>query len=137
MSSLNKANFKCPTPIINNKKSTITDFEGKKLMIVSFLEGKAKQNLSPIDCNSVGKEIAKMHEITKNFEFKRKNDLSVKSWRSLFESVKDKCSNIHKDLPNLLRKTLGMLKKIGQKICQKELFMLIFSMITFFSIKTN
>ncbi len=111
MSSLNKANFKCPTPIINNKKNTITDFEGKKLMIVSFLEGKAKQNLSPINCNSVGKEIAKMHEITKNFKFKRKNDLSVNSWRSLFESVKDKCSNIHKDLPKLIEENLRDVEK--------------------------
>ncbi len=47
MSSLNKANFKCPAPILNNNNNTITDFDGKKLMIVSFLEGKAKQNLSP------------------------------------------------------------------------------------------
>ena len=48
MSSLNKENFKCPAPILNNKNSTITDFDGKKLMIVSFVEGKAKQNLSLI-----------------------------------------------------------------------------------------
>ena len=106
MSSLNKANFKCPTPIINKQNKTITDFEGKKLMIVSFLEGKAKQNLSPQNCKSVGLEVAKMHEITKNFKLKRQNDLSVKSWRTLFDSVKDKCSNIHKDLPKLIEENL-------------------------------
>ena len=61
MSSLNKANFKCPAPISNNNNETITNFEGKKLMIVSFLEGKAKQNLSPAKCRSIGCEIAKMH----------------------------------------------------------------------------
>ena len=106
MSSLNKANFKCPTPIINEQNKTITDFEGKKLMIVSFLEGKAKQNLSPQNCKSVGVEVAKMHEITKNFKLQRQNDLSVKSWRALFDSVKDKCSNIHKDLPRLIEENL-------------------------------
>ena len=106
MSSLNKANFKCPTPIINEQNKTITDFEGKKLMIVSFLEGKAKQNLSPQNCKSVGVEVAKMHEITKNFKLQRQNDLSVKSWRALFDSVKDKCSNIHKDLPKLIEENL-------------------------------
>ena len=31
----------------------------KKLMIVSFLEGKAKQSLSPQNCKSIGIEIAK------------------------------------------------------------------------------
>ena len=31
MSSLNKANFKCPAPIRNNYNSTITNFNGKKI----------------------------------------------------------------------------------------------------------
>ena len=111
MSSLNKSNFKCPAPIINKENKTITDFEGKKLMIVSFLEGKAKKNLSPLDCKSIGIEVAKMHEITKNFEFKRENDLSIKSWRGLFDSVKDKCSKIHKDLPKLIEENLSDVEK--------------------------
>ena len=106
MSSLNKANFKCPAPISNNKNKTITDFEGKKLMIASFLEGKAKSNLTPANCKSIGFEIAKMHELTKNLKFSRQNDLSVNSWRKLFDSVKDKCSKIHKDLPKLIEENL-------------------------------
>ena len=111
MSSLNRANFKCPAPISNNKNNTITDFEGKKLMIVSFLEGNAKQNLSPINCKSIGTEIAKMHELTKNLKLKRKNDLSVNSWRKLFETVKDKCTQIHKDLPKLIEQNLNDVEK--------------------------
>ena len=111
MSSLNKANFKCPAPIINKQNKTITDFEGKKLMIVSFLEGKAKQNLSPLNCKSIGIEIAKMHKITKDFKFSRENDLSVKSWRNLFDSVKGKCSKIHKDLPKLIEENLKDVEK--------------------------
>ncbi len=106
MSSLNKAGFKCPTPVTNKKNETITDYEGKKLMIVTFLEGKAKKNLSPFNCKSIGIEVAKMHQITKNFKFKRQNDLSVKSWRGLFDTVKDKCTKIHKDLPNLIEENL-------------------------------
>ena len=111
MSSLNKSNFKCPAPIFNKQNKTITDFEGKKLMIVSFLEGKAKKNLSPSNCKSIGIEVAKMHELTKDFNFKRENDLSVKSWRSLFDSVKDKCSKIHKDLPKLIEENLKDVEK--------------------------
>ena len=41
-------------------------------MLVSFLEGKAKQNLSPDNCKSIGIEVAKMHELTKNFKLKDK-----------------------------------------------------------------
>ena len=111
MSSLNKANFKCPAPILNIKNKTITDFHGKKLMIVSFLEGKAKKNLSPINCKSIGVEIAKMHVLTKNLKLKRQNDLSVNSWRKLFDAVRDKCTKIHKDLPKLISTNLADVEK--------------------------
>jgi len=100
MTGLNEANFKCPTPIINNQKKAITEYNNKKMMIVSFLEGKAKQILTPQNCKLVGVEVARMHEITKKFEIKRQNDLSVNSWRELFISIKDECSKIHRDLPN-------------------------------------
>ena len=106
MSGLNNKNYKCPVPIINNKNSTISDYKGKKLMIVSFLEGKAKQVLTPNDCKQVGVEVARMHEITKDFKIKRSNNLSVKSWRNLFNSIKDQCSKINKDLPNLIEANL-------------------------------
>ena len=115
MSSLNKANFKCPAPISNNKNKTITDFEGKKLMVVSFLEGKAKQKLSPANCKSIGTEVAKMHGLTKNLKLSRQNDLSVNSWRKLFDSVKDKCENIHKDLPKLIEENLNDVEKSWPK----------------------
>jgi len=111
MSFLDKANFKCPVPILNKKKETITNYNGKELMVVSFLEGKAKQNLSPTNCESIGVEVAKMHEITKNFKLKRENDLSIKSWRGLFETVKDQCSQIHKDLPKLISENLNDVEK--------------------------
>ena len=79
MTHLNKAGFKCPVPIINKQKKTITKFEDKNRMLVSFLEGKAKQNLSPDNCKSIGIEVARMHELTKNFKLKRRNNLSSRN----------------------------------------------------------
>ena len=106
MTGLDNKNYKCPVPIINNKNVTISDYKGKKLMIVSFLEGKAKQVLTPSDCKQVGAEVARMHEITKDFKIKRSNNLSVKSWRNLFNSIKDQCTKINKDLPKLIETNL-------------------------------
>ena len=80
-------------------------------MIVTYLEGKAKKILTPQNCKSVGIEVAKMHEITKNFKIKRKNDLSINSWRKLFNSVKKECSKIHQDLPNLIESNLNDVEK--------------------------
>ena len=80
-------------------------------MIVSFLDGKAKYNLSPNNCKDIGIETAKMHQLTKNIKIKRQNDLSVNSWRSLFEAVKDQCSKLHKDLPKLIEESLNSVEK--------------------------
>ena len=106
MMSLNKSGFRCPVPLINKKNSPITEFKKKKLMIVSFIEGKAKDILNPENCRSIGTEVAKMHEITKNFKIKRQNDLSINSWRNIFNSIKDECIKIHKDLPILIESNL-------------------------------
>jgi len=106
MTGLNKENFKCPIPIKNNSNKTITVYKNKNLMIVSFLEGKAKKILSPDNCKSLGREIARMHLITKNFKIQRQNDLSIVSWRKIFEQVRDKCVEIHKDLPKLIESNL-------------------------------
>ena len=111
MIGLNEANFKCPTPIINNQKKAITDYNNKKMMIVTFLEGKAKQALTPQNCKLVGIEVAKMHEITKKFNIERKNDLSINSWRKLFNLVKGECSKIHHDLPKLIEANLHDVEK--------------------------
>tara|TARA_B110000444_G_scaffold233871_1_gene243733 strand:+ start:502 stop:1470 length:969 start_codon:yes stop_codon:yes gene_type:complete len=108
---LNNANFKCPIPIINNQKKTITDYKDKKMMIVTFLDGKAKQILTPQNCKLVGAEVAKMHEITKKFDIKRENDLSINSWRKLFYSVKNECNKIHSDLPKLIETNLDDVEK--------------------------
>jgi len=112
MTGLNHRSFKCPVPIINNHNKTISDYNGKKLMIVSFLEGKAKQILTPDDCKQVGVEVAKMHEITKEFTVQRNNNLSINSWRKLFNSVKDRCVKIDKDLPKLIEANLVDVEKM-------------------------
>jgi homoserine kinase type II len=111
MTSLDKANFKCPVPIENKNNETISVYKNKSLMIVSFLEGKAKSSLSPVNCKSLGQEVARLHLITKKFKIQRHNDLSIKSWRKIFEQVKDKCINIHKDLPKLIESNLTDVEK--------------------------
>ena len=111
MTGLDKVGFKCPTPIQNNNNETITKYKNKNLMIVSFLEGKSKNILTSGDCKSLGFEVAKMHLATKDFKIERKNDLSINSWRKIFDQVKDRCSEIHKDLPELIESNLKDVEK--------------------------
>tara|TARA_B100001250_G_scaffold409578_1_gene434196 strand:- start:1310 stop:2278 length:969 start_codon:yes stop_codon:yes gene_type:complete len=111
MQELSKKKFICPKPISNKNNEYISDLDNKKFMIVSYLEGKSKNNLTPLECKIVGSEAAKLHQITKNFNFKRENNLSVKSWRKIFTQVRDKCSKIHPDLPKLIEANLTNIEK--------------------------
>ena len=127
MLELSNKNFICPKPILNKNNKYINDLDAKKFMLVSYLEGKSKTNLSPNDCNSVGKQAARMHEITKNFNFKRNNNLSVDSWRKIFNQVKDKCNSIHPDLPKLIETNLkdveeGWPENLPKGIIHADLF---------------
>ena len=54
MLKLNDAKFKCPVPILNNDNQAISKYKEKKLMITSFLEGKAKEILTPNNCGEIG-----------------------------------------------------------------------------------
>ena len=111
MFELCKNGFMCPKPVSNKDNNYISNLNDKKFMIVSFLDGKSKSNLSPSECRIVGNQIAKLHKITQKFKFERKNDLSVKSWRSIFSQVKDKCNKIHVDLPKLIEANLISIEK--------------------------
>jgi len=111
MVELSKNGFNCPKPISNKDNNYISDIKNKKFMIVGFLEGQSKKNLTPMECKIVGSQIAKLHQITKNFKFFRTNDLSVKSWRSIFSQVKNKCNKIHPELPKLIEANLTSIEK--------------------------
>ena len=111
ISLLNKSGFKCPLPLLNLENSPISTFKRKKLTILTFISGKSKENLSNENCEDIGKEAAKLHLLTSNFKIHRKNALSIESWRSMFENIKDKCIKIHKDLPNLIEANLKDIEK--------------------------
>ena len=111
MVELSKNGFICPKPLSNKNNKYISEIKNKKFMIVSFLDGKSKNNLTPLECKIVGGQIARLHQITKNFKFIRKNDLSVRSWRGIFSQVKDKCNRIHPELPKLIEANLISIEK--------------------------
>jgi len=108
---LNRLSFKSHKPLLNKDNKLISNFKKKKLTILTFIEGKSKENLSPNDCKLIGIETAKLHKLTSNFEIKRKNSLSVNSWEKIFKTIKDECTKIHKDLPKLILSNLADIKK--------------------------
>jgi len=109
--SLNKSGFKCPRPLLNKDNTPISSFRNKKLTILTFIEGKSKENLTTSDCRLIGVETGILHNLTSKFKIKRENALSINNWRKMFENVKDNCVKIHKDLPSLINDNLRDIEK--------------------------
>jgi len=88
MRNLFDNNFPCPEPIINKNGNYISEIVKKKAAVISFLDGVAKNKLSPNNCFEVGVHTARLHLITKNLTGKRDNKLSVNSWKKIYEKLK-------------------------------------------------
>ena len=65
MSGLSRLEVKCPIPIKDKKGKYLFNLKNKKACIVSFLEGKDKEQLNKRDCFIVGKNAALLHEASK------------------------------------------------------------------------
>ena len=111
MRNLFDSNFKSPEPIINRNGNYITEIVGKKAAVISFINGNSKKNLTPENCKEVGSEIAKMHMITKNLAAKRKNELSIDSWKKIYQNVKEACFKIHPQLSKIIEENLVEVEK--------------------------
>ena len=127
MRNLFDKKFPSPEPIINKNGNYISEISNKKAAVVSFLDGKAKKVLDPLDCYEVGVYSAKLHSITKNLISKRVNKLSVNSWKEIYNKVKKDCSKIHPNLSNIIEKNLNEIetdwpKNIPSGIIHADLF---------------
>ena len=90
---LSNKKIKCPKPISDRTDKFINTFKNKPCVIMSFLEGKKIDIVTSQHCLQVGEELAKMHQHTRDFVLKRKNNLHQSEWRMIFE----KCQNINKN----------------------------------------
>ena len=69
MYGLSKLKIKCPEPLKSINGKYLIKLKNKNACIVSFLNGTDKKSLSPKDCYIVGKNIARLHNASKNSDF--------------------------------------------------------------------
>jgi homoserine kinase type II len=77
MGFLASKKFLCPLPITNKNNVNQTPIKGKPAVLVSFLLGAAKENITGNDCYSVGTALAKFHISAIDFTGKRKNNRNI------------------------------------------------------------
>ena len=98
MLSLNNRKILCPKPIKNKNKKTLFQIKNRQAAICSFVYGKEKTNHTLSECQLIGKNIAKLHMVGKKIKLRRVNNLSIKSWIALNQSIKTKAN---KKIPNI------------------------------------
>ncbi len=89
MFHLNKNGYYCPKPICDKNNKFLSELKGKPTIIVNYLEGKSKQNITIDNCYQVGSSMGLMHFYSKDFELQRDNSLSIEGWKRLIKN----CTN--------------------------------------------
>ena len=127
MSGLYKLKIKCPMPIKNRKGDYLFKIKHKQACLVTFLDGKDKNELTVKDCFVVGKNIGKLHKASKKLKIFRKNSMSINSWGPLLNKIDNRINKVSKNLKNSMKNDLRDIKlkwpkKLPNGIIHSDLF---------------
>ena len=111
MDKLNNHNINCPKPQKNKIGNYLITIKNKPASIVSFVEGKDKNKLKIKDCYEIGKNIAKLHMVSKKIKLYRKNSMSLNSWSKLLNKIGNKYKKIEINLNELIKTSFADIKK--------------------------
>ena len=111
MDKLNNHNINCPKPQKNKIGNYLITIKNKPASIVSFVEGKDKNKLKIKDCYEIGKNIAKLHIVSKKIKLYRKNSMSLNSWSRLLNKIGNKYKKIEVNLNELIKTSFADIKK--------------------------
>jgi homoserine kinase type II len=78
----------CPTPVHGRDGEALRALCGRPAALVSFLDGISPQRVQAGHCSALGRALAQLHLAGADFALERPNDLSVASWRRLFEACR-------------------------------------------------
>lgn len=101
--------FPCPEPIAAKDGEAIQTLEGRKAVIVSFLEGLSPKRPTVAQCKSAGAGLARMHLAAKGFADKRINTLGPQTWRELWAPVADQADALQPGLSALVQQDIEAL----------------------------
>jgi homoserine kinase type II len=127
MEHLAARGINCPQPVKNHKGATLGKLCGRPAAIVTFLEGMWMRRPAPHHCAAVGEALARMHLAGADFPRKRRNALSVKDWRPLFEQVAERADSVQHSLRTTIEKELSHLEQawprnLPQGVIHADLF---------------
>ena len=117
----------CPQPVRNREGEALGRLAARPAAIVTFLDGMWIRRPSTAHCAAVGEAVARLHLAGADFAMTRRNGLSVKGWRPLFETVGGRADKVHKGLGEAIGNELARLERdwprdLPQGVIHADLF---------------
>jgi homoserine kinase type II len=112
MEHLAARGINCPQPVKNKQGGMLGRLAGRPAAIVTFLDGLWIRRPNAGHCAAVGEALARLHVAGADFAMKRRNGLSVDSWRPLYEHAREKGDSVRPGLCEEIVKELDALEKL-------------------------
>lgn len=127
MEHLAARDITCPQPVKNRRGGILSKVAGRPAAIVTFLDGLWIRRPSPNHCAAVGEALARLHLAGADFRPRRKNALSIESWRPLYEQTKERGDTVRQGLCAEIATELEVLEKfwprqLPQGVIHADLF---------------
>ena len=103
--------IKCPKPLKAKDGKYLIKIKKKQACIVTFVDGKDKKILNVKNCYEAGKNIAKLHLVSKKIKLFRNNSMSIKKLRPLINSIKFKSKIISPNIKSFLKSNFNNINK--------------------------
>ncbi len=111
MRHLSRKGVACPTPVPARNGETLQEIAGKPAAVVTFLEGVWPRRVWVEHCQALGGALADLHLAGQDFPGHRANDLSIESFRPLFESSRPRADEVMPGLAEALDDELGVIEQ--------------------------
>jgi homoserine kinase type II len=111
MEHLAKRGITCPLPVHNRSGEVLGTLAGRPAAIVTFLDGLWIRRPGNKHCAAVGAALAKLHLAGADFSMRRKNALSVDSWRALAAQADGRADSVHDGLAKTIAAEVDHLEK--------------------------
>lgn len=89
MTHLAEQGIACPQPIVAKDGACLRQLAGRPAVLVSFLEGRSLEAVTPQACEQVGRGLARLHEAGRGYKAERANALAPEGWVKLFSRCTD------------------------------------------------
>ena len=127
MHHLAERGLSCPLPLPRNDGALLGELSGRPAAMISFLEGMWLRKPNANHCREVGKALAAMHVAGEGFEIRRRNALSVDSWRPLWNNSRDRADEVQAGLKAEIAAELDFLeanwpKDLPEGVIHADLF---------------